>query len=244
MINDFTTQGPTRSIRRKEHVLRNVDSAWSSRQTVCRKALYVLSLIICLSPVSLHAQVGGSTPLIKYAQRESRKVLDYKSDTFFSDRHYELWSFSDALEFLKKNRGIDAGMILPIRITTWSIPVTLVRLGSDDFGNTRIVPTLSMGIGYFWISATSVIDEKSESIRIDPTSAIGMTTSFGLVNRIDGTAGIEPSFTLAGVIGFRSMAMSFGYDLLTKSPVLGVGFRIDVFGLSRNSYRISSLSDL
>ena len=198
------------------------------------KAFCILILVISFLPLSSFSQIGGGAPLIKYAQKQAMKANGNKSDPTIG-----LWSFSNALKFLEENRGIEAGTILPIRISTWSIPVTLVRLDYDDFDNVRIVPTISIGIGYFWISGSSIIDTKSESVRIYPKSILGIATSFGAISKVDGNTGIEGSFAVTGVIGIHPMTMSLGYDFLTKSPVIGVGFRVDFFALSRNNYRIS-----
>ena len=216
----------------------NIDEKGSFGRKIQCEAFFILILVISFLPLSAFSQIGGGAPLIKYAQKQAMKALDNKSDPTIG-----LWSFSDALKFLEENRGIEAGTILPIRISTWSVPVTLVRLDYDVFDNARIVPTLSLGIGYFWISGSSIIDAKSKSVKIYPKNIIGITTSFGAINRVDGNVGIEGSFVLSGVIGIHPMAMSLGYDFLTKSPVIGVGFRVDFFALSRNNYRISRFFD-
>ena len=215
--------------------MRNIDRKNKPRRAVCWKAFCALGLAICLLPMSSFAQIGGSAPFIKYAQRQARKVPDYGSDWAV-----ELWSFSDAMEFLERYKGIEAGSILPIRISTWTVPVTLVRLEKDGFGNFFIAPTISLGIGYVWINGASLIDAKSESIRIQPQSTIGIAASFGGVN---GATGLEGSFTVSGVIGLNSMSMSLGYDILTETAVLGVGFHVNIFGLSSNKYRISRFTN-
>ncbi len=194
----------------------------------------IATTIICVIPLCASAQIGGSEPLIKYAESQASKVFEYNSD-----ETAQLWSFSEALDFLGDNNGIEAGSLLGIKLRTWSVPITLVRLDFNESGNSFIAPALSVGIGYAWISGVTIIDATSESLRIEPQTSIGIATSFGAVNGVDG---ITVSITVSGVIGFNSLNMSLGYDLITETAVLGVGFRIDVFSLSRNSYRISKLS--
>ncbi len=211
--------------------MKNIDNRGLYRKAACWEVLCILSLVVGFLPMSSFAQVGGSEPLIKYAQRQAGRTFDEKWS----------WSFGDALMLLKENNGIKTGAILPIRISTWSFPITLVRLNSDDSQNVRIEPILSVGLGYVWISGLSTIDAKNESIIIYPSSTIGIAASLGVINKVDGSAGTEGSLTLTGVIGLRSMLISFGYDFLSESPVVGMGFCVNLFTLSKNAYRISGI---
>ncbi len=71
---------------------------------------------------------------------------------------------------------------------------------------------------------------------MDPTFYFGLITDAGLENNFSFNK--LASFFTGGFIGVGAFTLFIGYDIINKSPSLGVGGRIDFYTVSQNLLHI------
>jgi hypothetical protein len=116
---------------------------------------------------------------------------------------------------------------------TLTIPISFSNIefhGVKTKDSLAVSPTISIGIGYTWFLGDFIFDE-NDKITVDPTFCFGLIANAGLENNfsLNKLAG----FFIGGFIGVGAFNLFGGYDLISKSPSLGVGGRIDFYTISQ-----------
>ena len=114
-----------------------------------------------------------------------------------------------------------------------TIPISFNRVEFVD-GKYQITPTIGIGYGYTWFFGHFIFSE-NDKIIVDPTFFFGLIAEVVLQN--DFNLSKPAGFLTGGFIGTQAISLFAGYDLITKSPTIGLGARIDVFTLSQKSLR-------
>lgn len=115
-----------------------------------------------------------------------------------------------------------------------NIPISFSNIEFTN-GQYVISPTVSLGLGYTWFFGDFTFNE-NDKITVYPTFFFGLIADAGLENNF--------SFNkLAGLftgvfIGFGPFTLYGGYDLITQSPTLGLGARIDLYTISQNCMHV------
>ena len=102
-------------------------------------------------------------------------------------------------------------------------------------GQYSVSPTVSLGLGYTWFWGDFIFNE-NDKITVDPKFFFGLIGNAGLENNFSFNK--LASFLAGGFIGIGSFTLFGGYDVINKSPSLGVGGRIDLYTLSQNTLHI------
>lgn len=112
-------------------------------------------------------------------------------------------------------------------------PTIPISFGRVEFthGSYQVTPTLSLGYGYAWFFGDFIFSE-NDKIIVDPGFSFGVMGDIGIQNNFDLT---KPSgFFLGGFIGIPAITLFSGYDFLAKTPIIGLGTRVDLYTLSQN----------
>lgn len=96
-------------------------------------------------------------------------------------------------------------------------------------GNIIVNPTANLGLGYTWFSGDFIFNE-NDKITVDPKVFYGLFANTGIQNGLNLKNG---GLFVAGFVGVSSFNLSFGYDIINKSPSIGVGGRIDFYSISQ-----------
>lgn len=86
-----------------------------------------------------------------------------------------------------------------------------------------------MGLGYTWFWGDFIFNE-NDKITVDPKVFFGVVANTGLESGLNFKEG---GLYASGFIGISSFTLIFGYDIINKSPSLGVGGRIDLYSISQ-----------
>jgi len=97
-------------------------------------------------------------------------------------------------------------------------------------GNYIVSPTVSLGLGYTWFWGDFIFNE-DDKITVDPKVFFGLIGNAGLENNF--SLNKLASFLAGGFVGVGSFTLFGGYDVINKSPSLGVGGRIDFYTISQ-----------
>jgi hypothetical protein len=97
-------------------------------------------------------------------------------------------------------------------------------------GKIIVNPTVNLGLGYTWFSGDFIFNE-NDKITIDPKIFYGLFANTGVENGLNLKSG---GLFAAGFVGVSSFTLMFGYDIINKSPSIGVGGRIDFYSISQN----------
>jgi len=92
-----------------------------------------------------------------------------------------------------------------------------------------VSPTVNLGLGYTWFWGDFIFNE-NDKITVDPKVYFGLFANTGLENGLGLKSG---GLITAGFVGVSSFTLIFGYDIINKSPSLGVGGRIDFYTVSQ-----------
>jgi hypothetical protein len=158
---------------------------------------------------------------------------------------------SPTVEFLNKRRYIFPTTENPHPNTKWpdtlhyntayratllgspTIPISFSRVEMKN-GSYEVSPTISIGYGYTWFWGQFIFHE-DDKIVVDPKVNFGLVADVALQNDFDlkKPAGLF----VGGFVGVTAFSLFFGYDVVARSPTLGLGGRIDVYTLSQNSLR-------
>jgi hypothetical protein len=96
-------------------------------------------------------------------------------------------------------------------------------------GKITVSPTVNLGLGYTWFWGDFIFNE-NDKITIDPKVFYGLFVNTGVENGLNLKSG---GLIAAGFVGVSSFTLIFGYDIINKSPSLGVGGRIDFYTVSQ-----------
>jgi len=111
-----------------------------------------------------------------------------------------------------------------------TIPISFGRVEFQN-GKYQVTPTLSIGYGYAWFFGDFIFSE-NDKIIVDPGFSFGIMGDIGIQNNFDLT---KPSgLFLGGFIGIPAITLFSGYDFLAKTPIIGLGTRVDLYTLSQN----------
>ncbi len=102
-------------------------------------------------------------------------------------------------------------------------------------GNYVVSPTVSLGLGYCWFWGDFIFNE-NDKIAVDPKIYFGVIGNAGLENNFSFNK--LASFLAGGFIGVSTFTLFGGYDVINKSPSLGVGGRIDFYNISQKYLHI------
>lgn len=101
-------------------------------------------------------------------------------------------------------------------------------------GTYTVIPTVNIGLGYTWFWGNFIFNE-NDKITIDPKAYFGVMANTGLQNGLNlKTGGVFSG----GFIGVGSFTLIFGYDIVNKTPSLGLGGRIDLYSISQKYLHI------
>lgn len=126
---------------------------------------------------------------------------------------------------------IGPGETADVWLFTPSLPVSFSRLEQNDAGDWRVGANVAIGASYVFMLGKGTGLEDG-SVRVDPAFFIGLTGNFGVAQDPDEDGAISESFMLGGVLGFSGLSVIAGRDILAKTPILGVGGRIDLLTLT------------
>ncbi|HTB30607.1 MAG TPA: hypothetical protein VK808_01190 [Bacteroidia bacterium] len=110
-----------------------------------------------------------------------------------------------------------------------TIPISFSNIELSH-GNYLVSPTISLGIGYTWFFGDFIFNE-NDKITVDPTFYFGLIANAGLENNFSFNK--LAGFFTGGFIGVGAFTLFGGYDVINKSPSLGVGGRIDFYTVSQ-----------
>jgi hypothetical protein len=114
-----------------------------------------------------------------------------------------------------------------------TIPISFSRVVLIN-GKYEVTPTISLGYGYAWFLGNFYFHE-TDKISVDPTLFFGLMADVSLQNNFS----LEKltGFFTGIFVGLSSFTAFAGYDYITKSPLLGIGGRIDLYTLHQSSLR-------
>jgi hypothetical protein len=110
-----------------------------------------------------------------------------------------------------------------------TVPISFSNIELNH-GNYVVSPTISLGIGYTWFFGDFIFNE-NDKITVDPTFYFGLIANAGLENNFSFNK--LAGFFTGGFIGVGAFTLFAGYDIINKSPSLGVGGRIDFYTVSQ-----------
>jgi hypothetical protein len=120
------------------------------------------------------------------------------------------------------------------RLGSMTIPVSFSNIEISK-GNYEVSPTISIGFGYTWFWGDFIFNE-NDKITVDPTVFYGLIANAGLENNFSFNK--LAGFFTGGFIGIGSFTFFGGYDIINKSPSIGVGGRIDFYTVSQKFLHI------
>lgn len=92
-----------------------------------------------------------------------------------------------------------------------------------------VAPAVNIGLGYTWFWGSFIFNE-NDKITVDPKAYFGVMANTGLQNGLNlKTGGVFSG----GFIGVSSFTLIFGYDIVNKTPSLGIGGRFDLYSISQ-----------
>jgi hypothetical protein len=97
-------------------------------------------------------------------------------------------------------------------------------------GRITVTPAVNLGLGYTWFWGDFIFNE-SDKITIDPEIYFGLFANTGVENGLGLKSG---GLIAAGFVGVSAFTLIFGYDIINKSPSIGIGGRIDFYTISQN----------
>ena len=115
------------------------------------------------------------------------------------------------------------------RLGSITVPISFSSIEIAK-GNYQVSPTVSIGLGYTWFFGDFIFNE-NDKITVDPTFFYGLIANAGLENNFSFNK--LAGFFTGGFIGVGSFTLFGGYDIINKSPSLGIGGRIDFFTVSQ-----------
>jgi len=115
-----------------------------------------------------------------------------------------------------------------------TVPISFSNIELNH-GNYVVSPTISLGLGYTWFFGDFIFNE-NDKITVDPTFYFGLIANAGLENNFSFNK--LAGFFTGGFIGVGAFTLFAGYDIINKSPSLGVGGRIDFYTVSQNLLHI------
>jgi hypothetical protein len=113
---------------------------------------------------------------------------------------------------------------------TPTIPISCERVELVN-GVYQLIPSLNLGFGYTWFFGDFIFSE-NDKIIIDPGFSFGVMGNIGIQSNFNLS---KPAGLFAGgFFGIQAITIFAGYDFLVRSPILGIGARVDLFTLSQN----------
>ncbi|HLP51398.1 MAG TPA: hypothetical protein VK154_10970 [Chitinophagales bacterium] len=121
-----------------------------------------------------------------------------------------------------------------IVLLTPSFPVSFGRLEQDNAGNWRIGAQLTLGASYYLVVGKAFLNDNGTT-QVEPYFSIGAHIDGGLSQNTE-TAGVVGNLNVGGSVGFyKYINVLFAYDVLNKTPVFGLGGRVDLFSFTHGS---------
>lgn len=113
------------------------------------------------------------------------------------------------------------------------IPVSFARLELRDDAEATLGSTLALGASYTFIlgNATKI---SNDEIELTPGFFFGGAINTGLSEATD--LSVEPSLSIAGIVGIDTVAITAGRDFLSKETFIGLSAKVDVFRLKKTAF--------
>ncbi len=115
-----------------------------------------------------------------------------------------------------------------------TVPISFSSLEFTS-GNYIVSPTIGLGVGYTWFLGDFIFND-DDKMTIDPTFFFGVIGIAGLENNFSFNK--LASFATGGFVGFGAFTLFGGYDIINKTPSVGLGGRIDFFTISQKYLRV------
>jgi hypothetical protein len=181
----------------------------------------ILILFILISSVA----IGQDTinPIVKFLAAKKYKFPDsvQKSTTHKSNPQWP-----DTLYY---NTAYKANLLGSVTIPISFSSIELAK------GNYEVSPTVGLGLGYTWFYGNFTFEE-DDRITVDPKLSFGLLADAGLANYF--SLSKFTSFFMGGFIGIGPFTLFAGYDVVNRSPTIGLGGRIDFYTLSQKFLNI------
>jgi hypothetical protein len=177
----------------------------------------LLALLVFASSIVV-AQEENNSPIVKFLIKRGYIFPDSLKGRVLPD---SLKQWPDTLYYNTAYKSTLLGsMTIPISFS--SIEITK--------GNYVVSPTVSLGVGYTWFWGDFIFNE-NDKVTVDPSVFFGLIANAGLENNFSFNK--LAGFFTGGFVGVGAFTLFGGYDLINKSPSLGVGGRIDFFSISQ-----------
>jgi len=140
------------------------------------------------------------------------------------------------------------GTTYVLKATKPTVPVSFSRVEKKDDDDYHLGATLNLGYGITWLRGTGVYEEP-ESKNPNSLDSVKAAIAKGSLNVStiwywgiaantgvrDGGQDVGGSLGLSIFAGLHDFGLTLGYDLLGKTPFVGLGGKIDVFQMKRGN---------
>jgi hypothetical protein len=181
-----------------------------------KKILSILFLLISLFAV-------GQDSISPINQFLLRKGYEFPDST--PTKKSTNWQWPDTLYY---NTSYKSTLLGSITIPFLSSNIEIAK------GIYSVTPAVNIGIGYTWFWGSFIFNE-DDKITVDPKAFFGLVVNTGLQNGLNLKAG---GLFISGFIGLGPFTLLFGYDIINRSPSLGIGGRIDLYTISQKYLHI------
>lgn len=127
--------------------------------------------------------------------------------------------------------GMQGGTTYNVRGSTATIPITFGRVEKGSDGQYQVGSAIDLGYGYMWFSGAGTYGADGTML-VEPAFFGGFALNTGVRNSSPGVGG---SASVTGFIGLSKVALSVGYDVVGKSPIIGIATKIDVLSFKKGS---------
>jgi len=179
---------------------------------------HILLFTIVFFTISIAKGQEDESPLMQFLSRRGYVFPGSTHKSILSD---SLKQWPDTLFYNTPYKSTLLGSM--------TIPISFSNIEISK-GNYLVSPTVSLGIGYTWFWGDFIFNE-NDKITVDPTAFFGLIANAGLENNFSFNK--LAGFFTGGFIGVGSFTLFGGYDIIGKSPSLGLGGRIDFFTISQ-----------
>jgi len=114
-----------------------------------------------------------------------------------------------------------------------TIPISFSRIEYNN-GKYEVSPTISIGYGYTWFWGDFILNE-NDKISVDPKFFFGLIADVAIQN--DFNFKKPAGFFTGGFVGFGAFSLFFGYDLISISPAVGLGGRVDLYTIKQKALK-------
>lgn len=137
--------------------------------------------------------------------------------------------------------GADALKYADLLVMTSEIPVSFVRLENDN-GTMVVNGQMSIGAAYVFMYGRGQIQADGSIANYRAFVFGGPVVSYDLTT--DAALKVSSGLTLGAMVGMNPVSAIFGYDVIQKKIVIGLGFKVDLLTFTDATTVVLSRKDI